>query len=138
MAARTTLQLAAVLTASSAMPCTPSKLSPKDAAQLLRRTPQLEAARKVGGKPHVMSYVPTNRNDDFFYFVVYGSGPQARASADGGLIGYFAVQKDTARVFDDVLSEEVTGEEIEVAQHAIRAKLCITSDVLESRRDERP
>ena len=130
----------AITTALAAPPasCKPSGLSLSEAQSLLEATDALSAARRSDGEPSIISGSGGHHPGDFYYFVVYGTGPAARASADGGLMGYFAVQTATGRVFDTVLTEEVTGATLASVQLRLRAKHCVTDAVLKEWSDVWP
>jgi hypothetical protein len=120
--------------------CTSSQITLPEAETLLQATAELTALRRYGGKPVIFaeSGGPQARVD-FFYFVVYDAGPRGKASADGGLIGYFAVQKDTAKVFDTILAKQLDDERTLTSLGSkMRRKHCVTDRVLEKWRDVWP
>lgn len=117
--------------------CTPSRLSLQEAETLLESTPALSALRDADGDPRPVEESGAHPRE-FFHFVVYDTGPAGASSADGGLVGYFAVQKDTAKVFDTVLIEELDGVALRSQQSKLRETHCVTAEVLHRWRDEWP
>ena len=130
------LGMTIALAAPPAPSCKPSGFSFEEAQSLLEATDDLRAVRRAGDELSISG--SGDGSGDFYYFVVYGAGPRARASADGGLIGYFAVQTATGRVFDQGLIQEVTGTVLGSMQRRLRAEHCVTEAVLNKWNDVWP
>jgi hypothetical protein len=119
--------------------CSATPISLSEATHLLNRSPALLEVRREGQVPTPRAWEPDgpyHHNSTFFYFDVRA---ESSDSADGGLIGYFAVSKASARVFNiSVNSELLSGATLDAATRAIRTRHCITEDILIDSKDERP
>lgn len=113
-----------------AEPCKPYQMSETEASDLLLSLDVIAEARERGGTPGPISYIPGNnshpRTDRFYFFVIYAGG-----GADNGLLGYYAVDKVTGRVIDDVLLQDVTGKSLVEAQERLRTKHCVTAKMVD-------
>ena len=93
----------------------------------------------VGQIPAPVAWVSTAEsyhNNAYFYFDVRMANSD---SADGGLIGYFAVSKVTASVFDISLdSTPVSGADLSAATRSLRKRHCITQQRLLKYEDDEP
>lgn len=121
--------------------CAASRITLKEAETLLEVTLELNAVRQLGGNPAPVLYTPGGEHSpDFYYFVVHDGGPAGRASADGGLVGYFAVQQDTGKVFDiSVVPKSLDDEPGPKALLLnLRRQHCVTDEVLEKWHDSEP
>jgi hypothetical protein len=119
--------------------CDATPISMREATVLLDLTPRFIEARRLGQIPAPVAWEPTAEhyhNNTFFYFDVRMANSD---SADGGLIGYFAVSKITARVFDITLdSSPVSGVELRTSTRSLRKRHCITQQFLLQYKDEDP
>jgi hypothetical protein len=122
--------------------CSPSRITLGEARTLLQATSDLSAVKRRGGRPILILFNPAgpySRPGDFYYFVVYERGPAGRTSADGGLVGYFAVQKDTAKVFDTVLMKSLDDEAaLRSLELKLRRKHCVTAKTMSKWRNVWP
>ena len=71
------------------------------------------------------------RKPRFYQVGVYGDCQ----AADGCLIGWFAVDKVTARVLGTVTIEEEKGPELEAVQKKLRASHCISDEMVKAARN---
>ena len=131
-----TIIVACTHAASGAAACVASLISVEEAKQLLQHTPDLLSVRRAGGKP--VAERNADRDAMFFHFSVYDTGPAGHASADGGLVGHYAVSRKTAQVFDDVLFQEIQSVQLQSAQNRLRGKHCVTTEVLRGASHEVP
>ena len=116
--------------------CQPTEISRSEARSLVEAVPGNLAVEDRGGKLMIEGWEPDGgRNDEFFFFGAWAS-EEGRTSADNGLMGYFNVNKRTARVSDGVLFDEIHGKELEKLQMKLRRKHCIGRDLVEARRDD--
>lgn len=117
--------------------CTSTPISLQEAYTLLSASPELVSATKRGRIPAPMAWEPPGSdNSRFFYFEVRTVNSP---DADGGLIGFFAISKSTARVFD-ISGEDtlLSGAELDAATQALRKRHCITAVALSNSSEERP
>ena len=111
-------------------PCTPTRIKDDEAQKLL--TAALQAQ---GEDPYALYYQPTGLpTDRFLQFMVNGPGE----CADGCLVGYFAVDRVTARVLDTVLIREETGPALKALQTQLRASHCISDGMVLAAQDTWP
>jgi len=126
------LVLAQTSLAQSAQPCTPDPLSYMEATRLLEYIPSALYAAAHGAKVGVDSWDPgaSYPHDLFYFFVLYGAGPNS--GADGGLLGYFAVNKVTGTIFELSVppGEVVTGTELAKVQKILRKLNCVDEATL--------
>jgi hypothetical protein len=77
-----------------------------------------------------MAWIPDGssyRNDKYFYFDVRTANSN---DADGGLLGYYAVSKNSARVYDiSVTPKPLSGAGLDEAIRTLRAKHCMTDSI---------
>jgi len=137
--AASVLALARVDVARAQASCTASPLSSAEAEQLLDAIPSAVAAAQRGAKLVARDWNPGDsyRRDLFYFAAFYATG---LSDADGGLLGYFAVNKLTGVVFDLSVppGESVTGAELAGLQTTLRWKHCIGVRLLVEYEDTLP
>jgi hypothetical protein len=117
--------------------CKATPISADEAEKLVRATPELVDASNEGRTPNFQLY--SLPSDSFYHFEVRSTPPAGQEpDADGGLLGYFAVQKATGRVVDTVLGEDVAGPGLDVLQRTLRRKHCIGADLVKKLADKWP
>jgi hypothetical protein len=116
--------------------CIATPLSRPEAEQLLFTMPRALAVEKQGGALWTVEWHPTSSRADLFYFFqLVGNGVQA---ADGGNLGYYAVNKITGSVIDGLLDNAITGEALADLQGKMRVKHCVSVDSLNAYKDVTP
>jgi hypothetical protein len=102
--------------------CTATPLLESDAAQLLMASATVLDAKKRGENPKAFSYAKPGGSPRFFFFVIYtGKG------ADNGFLGYFAVDKYTARVVNDITGNDVVNKGLITKQAQLQSRHCMKS-----------
>lgn len=118
--------------------CTPSAITGAEAQELLRLLPSVANAIKVGATVSVLPYTPKDANPSFIYFWISTNDDRVHTVLDNGLIGYFSVDRRTARVVN-VADEDVVGEaRFAAEQRRIRSRHCITAALVARYGDESP
>ena len=113
--------------------CVPTPLSEGEARQLVMAVSDAIAVEKAGGKVTAESYVPPQRKHVFYYFALTTTLTKATL-LDNGIIGYFSVNKQTARVVN-VAEKDVAGKELERLQVTLRAQHCIDQSLIDKEKD---
>ncbi len=105
-------------------------IMPTEAKILLYVSPIAYRVRADGGDVEVdISPLSSNPNQDF-YFCQLHDYKKAHLSADGGLIGNFAVNKHTAEVWDDDFKRQLSGSVLKGVQSIIRYDHQITAKTI--------
>jgi hypothetical protein len=120
-------------------PCQPSELTKYDAEVLLYVLPASVNVRHAGGKEGWEEQTSSALNHrDFFVFYVYDLSTPDSASPT---VGYFAINKHTAEVWDIGAKEFLQSEDLLAIQRILRHGHCVddkTLKVYTSRRPEAP
>jgi hypothetical protein len=108
--------------------CTPTRISRAEATTLLFLVPALLEAKAAGRIPAPEPWMPEDSNRYIYFEVRTWNSPDA----DGGLIGWYAVSAITAQVYEAIpeVSPINNGSELNSAMATIRAKHCISANVI--------
>ncbi len=102
-------------------------ITPTEAEILLYVSPIAYRVRADGGDVAIsISPLSSDPKEDF-YFCQLHNYKKAHLSADGGLIGNFAVNKHTAEVWDDDFKRQLSGSVLKGVQNIIRRAHQITA-----------
>jgi hypothetical protein len=116
--------------------CRPSELKKYEAEILIYLTPEASEARKAGEKVswELQSSVKLNQND-FFVFYLYNVGAPESSSPT---IGYFAVNKHTAEVWNMNSKELLHSAELLSVGEIFRRGHCIDEQTVRSYSSAKP
>lgn len=126
------LVLLAVESSGCAWACVATPVSKSEALKLVMSVPEAVAYRERGIKVTAVSWVSRHENDLFYSFMLLSSDTK-NTLLNNGVIGYFYVNKGSARVVN-VAGREVTGKELGELQARYRLKHCI-DDALVKKND---
>ena len=117
--------------------CTPSDISRTEAEKVLGSIPAALEAKHSGG---TLSFVRWDPGSDFrsgrFYFFQLLSSTTSETPLDNGMIGYFGVNKKTGEVVElNSAKPHVDGTELQRLQKALRAKHCVTEQLVRANAD---
>ena len=119
--------------ASGQAACSPSSLSPNEAKNLLKLTPQALAAKRIGGQLSVVDWSPGSgyRTESFYFYELLSTKSTDTTPLDNGMLGYFGVNKRTGQVVE-LNSEKaaIEGTELRRLQVRFRKEHCIGEDLV--------
>lgn len=127
-----------VMSANSQAQCSATRLSTKEAEGLLRVIPEALEAEHLGGRVPVVMWSPgvSYRTDEFYFYQLVSTKSLATTPLDNGMIGYFGVSKITGQVVElNSDQRSVEGTELSRAQRTIRAKHCVSRDLVAQHQD---
>ena len=107
--------------------CRTTRLTDRDARQILSTIPQALTTKRLGGRLSFVEWRPQRgyRTDLFFLFQLLTTATSITA-LNNGLIGYFGVNKITGEVVELSSAEpNVRGQKLRRTQAEVRARHCI-------------
>lgn len=115
--------------------CKPTLLSHEEAEKLVLLVPEALPAKKLGGK---LSTEDEGKDaTEFYYFMLTSTVSSPTTPMGNGMLGHFSVSKRTGRVLN-IADEDVVSKEMEELQRKLRAKHCISSEMITKEQDVGP
>jgi hypothetical protein len=138
------LALLGVLAEASAAPpdasCVATKLSPTEARQLVMMAPEVLAIRQAGGTVDPLEWHPPDdhAHADIFYYSLLQRPKLETLPLQNGVVGHFAVNLYSARVVNFDNDAEVSDDSLAKMQAELRAKHCISAQLVEENAEISP
>ncbi len=140
LAALAWLSVAASASAAEA-PCISSKLTRAEAEQLVLQVPAVLAIQGSGGKVEAQDWQPAGaygRSSTFFYYFALQRPKLETLPLQSGLVGHFAVNVYSGRVVSLDGGGEVDNAALVKLQSQLRAKHCISAQLVQENAEISP
>ncbi|HXB27493.1 MAG TPA: hypothetical protein VNV25_22380 [Gemmatimonadaceae bacterium] len=107
-----------------------------EAKQLLEATPDVVAARRLGGKISLVDWSPDSasyRTQNFYFYQIFSTKSLPTTPLGNGMFGYYGVNKTAGQVVElNSPNPSVEGPELKSLQAQLRTKHCVGQDLVKT------